>query len=602
MVPAHSSRWWLWLAAVWLAAAAYEGAWLSRGWVPHDEGALGESALRVLAGQVPHRDFDEIYTGALSYVNAAAFAAFGTTLVAPRVALYLAFLLWVPAVYVIAARWAPPSGAALAVALAVAWTLPNYSAAMPSWYNLFLATWGLVALLHYFDARRPRALFVAGVAGGLSCLFKIVGLYCILGAVLALVYDAAASAGVPARGPAGRRLGAGTAALAVAAVAVLVRWRMGSAGVTVLVLPCVALAAVAARATWRARPAAGPLVRSGAIFGAGVAVPLVLWAVGFALAGGLVPLARDVFVLPFRRLEFASMPLPRLRELVPAGLAVVAVAAAARLRGRPRRWALVVAGLYGGWVVVAAGGSSAAYREGWQALRGLAPFVTIAGAVVAARGGVDSRVRRDAFVASAVAATWALVQFPFAAPIYFCYTAPLVVLAGFAVSRAVLPGRGAGTVLVGAFALLFAVRWLNPGFIYRMGIEYVADDQRVPLALPRGGLRVSVTDAVRYRALVRELRAHARGSWVYATPDCPEVYFLSGLDNPTRTIFDFLDDPAGRTPRILAALRARDVRAVVLERHPSFSPAAPGLVAALAAAYPHARDIDGFQLRWADGP
>ncbi len=46
------------LALVWGASAAYLGSRLTRGWVPHDEGTLAESAVRVQAGELPHRDYD----------------------------------------------------------------------------------------------------------------------------------------------------------------------------------------------------------------------------------------------------------------------------------------------------------------------------------------------------------------------------------------------------------------------------------------------------------------------------------------------------------------------------------------------------------------
>jgi len=55
---------------------------VNRGWVPHDEGLLGQSAERLLAGQLPHRDFDEVYTGGLSYLHALAFEVGGVRLIA----------------------------------------------------------------------------------------------------------------------------------------------------------------------------------------------------------------------------------------------------------------------------------------------------------------------------------------------------------------------------------------------------------------------------------------------------------------------------------------------------------------------------------------
>ena len=51
------------LLIVWLAGALYGWHYLDRGWWPNNAGAFALSAERVLDGDLPHRDFDEIYTG-----------------------------------------------------------------------------------------------------------------------------------------------------------------------------------------------------------------------------------------------------------------------------------------------------------------------------------------------------------------------------------------------------------------------------------------------------------------------------------------------------------------------------------------------------------
>ena len=58
---------------------------------------------------------------------------------------------------------------------------------------------------------------------------------------------------------------------------------------------------------------------------------------------------------------------------------------------------------------------------------------------------------------------------------------------------------------------------------------------------------------------------------VYAGPDTPEIYALTGLRNPTRSLFDYLD-PIGlraRTRDLLRALRSRGVTAIVINRDPA---------------------------------
>ncbi len=181
--------WWAPLLAVWIAGAIYVGARLDTGWVPVDEGTLGQSAERVIAGDLPHRDFDDVYTGGLARLDAVAFEVLGMRLTSLRVVLFAVFLLWIPAVYFIATRFTSPPGAAFATLLSIVWTLPSNPSAMPSWYNLFLATFGIAALMRFAETRHRRWLIVAGVAGGLSVLIKVIGLFYIAGAVLYFVFD-----------------------------------------------------------------------------------------------------------------------------------------------------------------------------------------------------------------------------------------------------------------------------------------------------------------------------------------------------------------------------------------------------------------------------
>src|SRR5215813_10887577 len=69
---------------VFLLSALYAARDLKRGWVPSDEGTFGQSAERVLQGELPHKDFDEGYTGGLTYLNALAFRVLGTNLASLR--------------------------------------------------------------------------------------------------------------------------------------------------------------------------------------------------------------------------------------------------------------------------------------------------------------------------------------------------------------------------------------------------------------------------------------------------------------------------------------------------------------------------------------
>jgi len=173
---------------VWLLSAVYLGANLNKGWVPADEGTLGQSAERVLLGELPHRDFHNPYTGGLAYIDAAIFKLFGINLLWLRLFLFACFLVWVPAVYTLARQFLAPWPAAGVTLVAVAWSVPNYPAALPSWFNLFLATFGTLALAKYIRKPAIHWLVFAGLCGGCSFLIKSVALYYIAGALLFFVY------------------------------------------------------------------------------------------------------------------------------------------------------------------------------------------------------------------------------------------------------------------------------------------------------------------------------------------------------------------------------------------------------------------------------
>lgn len=612
----HASRttilWWLVLAIVWVVCALYVFHYLRRAWVPHDEGTLGQSAERVLLGQLPHRDFDEVYSGGLSFLNAAAFRALGTNLLSLRLVLYAVFLLWIPAVYYIATRFVAPVAAGAVVLLAAAWSLPNYSAAMPSWYNLFLATFGVAAAIRYIDSGRARWLVVAGICGGLSCIIKIVGVYYIAAVLLFLVYREQDLARGEENEPGSRTWVYSISmsvllALFVAVVLALISAQMRVREIANFVVPALALVILLMWREWRSPSTADESQRFRALAGMvapfllGVALPIILFLVPYLRADAVGALVHGVLVEPMKRLDTAFMHPPRVTQLLLA-VALLPLAGIVRIGRQGPSWItrLAVAVL-----LVAAIAVSDRYARlyifTWDTMRGSVPLVVVCGAwLVAFRESRLPAVRRQRILLLlAACALCALVQYPFAAPVYFFYVAPLAALAGLAV-LASWPGlRKLGPATILAFYLAFAVVRIHPGFINAMAHWYSPYVSETRLALPRGGIDVPAEDAAVYQRLVGLLRQHARGQYTLATPDAPQVYFLSGLANPTRMLYDFFDDPAGHDQRILAALDERRVNALVVNRVPEFSrPISPALASELATLYPHSADVGNFTVRW----
>ena len=594
-------------------SVVWVGMRLSRGWMPFDDGAMAQSAERLLQGELPHRDFDDVYTGGLAWLNAGAFRLFGTTLWAMRLALLAVFVAWVPAVYYIASKFVRPVTAGAIVLLAVVWSVPNYTAAMPSWYNLFLATFGAAALLRNLDDGRRRWLLAAGVAGGLSFLVKVVGLYYVAGVLLYLVFRAhslsrANAAPDAARGVAYAAFVTAALLLFIAALGVLVRHQLYAPELSQFVMPGVAIASLLAWNEWTqpagdSRARFATLTRLLAPFLLGVALPVALFLVPYLRSGSVGAFAYGVFVLPMKRFGVAvSRVLPFTAMLACGPLALVAVLAR-RLDGRAARVAGVALAIALAVLFVVTGHNNMVYRAVWYSARMLLPGLMVAGVIVLARPRAadadDALLRPRTMAILCVTALCNLIQFPYFVANYFCYMAPLVVLAAVALSRYLRPkGQLIPGALV-AFFIAFAAVRMNDSTLYTMGAVYQPYLRTMPMGLARGGLRVPVVHAEAYHALIPMLRARAKGGYTWASPDCPEVYFLSGLKNPTRTLFDFFDDTTGRTTRILQALEEHGVTVIVLNAGPAFSVLPPDdLVAELERRYPYAANVGPFHVRW----
>ncbi|HEY2067558.1 MAG TPA: glycosyltransferase family 39 protein [Gemmatimonadaceae bacterium] len=611
--PASLSRTLLILSAVVAVSGLYTYWHLGRGWIPFDDGALAHSAERVLQGELPHRDFDDVYTGGLALLNAAAFKLFGTTLMALRLMVLAAFVVWLPSVYYIAARFLRPLAAAGVTALAAVWSLPNYPAGMPSWYNLFFATFGVAALFRYLEDRRLRWLAVAGVAGGLSFLMKVVGLYYVAGVLLFLVFhvheESRATRGGTSSGIVYPAFVSACLLAFVLAIGALVGKQLHATNVMHFLVPPAFLAALLAQNEWKepagtSRERFVDLLRVVGVFLGGVAIPVALFLVPYALSGSVGAFVYGVFVLPTKRFSFAVFHPPSLSTLAALIPLALLLYYARRLESRTPRWILAGLVLALAAVCVETAYSPPLYRTVWYALRNLIPVLTVLGVtVLSQRREAEKRsplLRERVFLLLSVTAVCSLVQFPFAVPNYFLYVAPLALLTVIALSfyfRPMAPGIPA--VVLGFF-LVFGVTRNNSVPLSALAFFYWPYTTMKPLTMERGaGITVIDDEAADWNAVVPLLKEHARGGYTWASSDCPELYFLSGLRNPTRSLFEFFDEPKGRVDRVFRALDTHGVTVIVLNRRPAFSPTLTvRLLDGLYERYPHGQDAGRFHVRW----
>ena len=600
------------LAIGWVLVSAYVFHTLDRNWIPHDDGSLAQGAERVLRGEMPHSDFAEVYTGGLEYLNAVGFKVFGVGLMSLRYMLFGFVLVWVPVIYYCARRFVAPLGAAAVTLLAVLWTVPNYPAAMPSWYNLFFATFGVAALLRFAEVKQSRWLVVAGLMGGCSILAKISGLYYVAPCLLFLLVHEALTQPTSSRGRA-RWAYHWPVALGllgfVAALFILLRGHLSPQHVYHFLIPGAGLALL----TWwvirnsgelPALRRFGRLVRISGPFLVGLIIPIAVFAAPYVANGRVGALWRGVFVSPTTRFAAARVSPLEWPAVLPACVLVGALVLA-RTAGRGAR-AWLVGSILAVLAVapLAIGGIEYLYRISWVSISQAIPLVVAVGLITLARRAgpapADTTRWEQSFLLLAVAGLTSLIEFPFAAPIYFCYTAPLALLAVISVLRLVggppQPWAGLLTVYYAGFAIVA----MNRQSIGELGITASRGEPLARLELSRsGGVLVHARDAAEYRAVVDTLTAHAHGSFTYAGPDAPEIYFLAGLRNPTRTFFNFLEPAEQSTDRLLAAVDQHGVTAVVINRFAKFSaPVASDLDSAFAGRFPNVRTIGRFTVRW----
>ncbi len=599
------------LAAVLVIAGVYTGFHIGRGWVAADEGTLSQSALRVMQGQLPHSDFGEVYTGGLSFIHALAFRVFGVNLMSLRICVFLFFLAWLPAVYYVALRFASAIAAGLITLLAVAWSYPNYPASMPSWYNLFFATFGAAALLRYLETRTRRWLFIAGVCGGASILMKVIGAYYIAGVLLFLAFlEQSESSTEDSKGPSTetrltngwpyRIFGVLALLLFLATLVHVLGARLGPAELYQFVMPSAVVVGLILIGERNVRAGTGQrfmaMFRSVVPFVFGVAVPIIVFFIPYARAGTLWKFLFGVSSSAISRSVDLGVIRPLGIEKVIFVLPLAGLLAAAmywdKFQGRAVGAAL---GLGAVTIAVRATQSFGVVSGIWSSVAAVTPVVVLLGAaLVWTRSNADGRTnlqRQQVVLLISLAATCSLVQFPFAAPIYLSYSLPLTLLAIVAIVSTfrTQPGTYALASVLGLY-LVFGVVVLVPSYIYE--ITYKVGHMDTMQGPRTGGLKVE--GAAFFDDFARFLRAHSPNGLMFAGNDCPELYFLSGLKNITP------DDGGAPPEEILKAVQSENLNLVVINDSPYF-PAAiigPEVRSEVIKRFPHSTRFGIFQVFW----
>jgi hypothetical protein len=608
---AATTRWSLVIfLLVWLLSAAYAGFCLNRGWEPKDEGTLGQTAERVLNGEMPHRDFANWYTGGLTYIDALIFKIFGVNLFYLRLFVFAVFLSWIPAVYAIARHFLGPWTAGGTTLLAAAWSIPNYPSAMPSWFCLFLSTFGTLALTTYIRRPTARWLILAGFCGGLSFLVKSVALYYMAGALLFFVYREQNLARTESTSTQSARpyLAFVTTSLALFVLA-LVKLVYAVGGVPDylhFVFPGLAIAIFLIARESRAPAVSNStrllaLLRMVVPFLLSAGLPILLFFIFYWWRGALQALIMDLFVGPFRGMSVVRSEPAGLLFEYPAMIAALLIIEVSKLHGLPRRFLSIFLTACAAIILVLSSSQKVPFIVALTSAWGIIPVLAVValGVLYSTSKGTEADQEGDETLLLLVCMTalFSIIQFPFASG-YFCYVAPLaILLAANLLSRFSRPPR---VVIYSAFAFyaLFAALVVQPHFLAR---RYKVDYDSTPLMLPRaGGIRVSREAATQYAELIPFIKKIAGRDAIFAGPDCPEIYFLAGIKNQTPIIFDSLEDTRDYESNMKSLIeRPNFIKAAVL--HDGTVSAAYQLQILrplVVTVFPNSRKIGSFTVYW----
>jgi hypothetical protein len=486
---------------------------------------------------------------------------------------------------------------------------------MPSWYNLFFATFGAAAMVRYLDVRARRWLVVAGACGGVSILIKVIGAYYIAGILVFLAFlEQSESHGDSQCGNAEgqnlkdrpkncwlyRLFNVGALLLFVATIVLLLRTKLDMNELYEFVLPSAAVVTLLLLGERGVRAGTGQrfrtIFRLALPFLSGLAAPIVVFLIPYARSGGVARFFRGVASSAiYRSLGLGVVRPPGVEQLLYV-LPLVAVLAAAmywdRFQGKAIGGALAV-----GTVALAARAAhSFDFVFGiWCSVVVLTPVVVLAGvSLVWFRDRLDARTklgRQQVVLLVSLAATCSLVQYPYAAPIYLCYMVPLTVLAIVAIVSTGKRQRGTYALasVIGLY-LVFGVVSLVPLHVYQAAS--MAGPMLTMQTPQAGGLKIE--EALFFDDLARFLREHSPDGLMFAGNDCPELYFLSGLKNVTP------DDPGAPPEEILEAIQSDDLNLVVINDAPFFPGAAmrPDVKAEVIKRFPHSTRFGVFNVFW----
>lgn len=529
---------------VFAIAAIVAGGWLAVsqafvGWYPLDDGVLGALADLVRRGYVPHVDFVDPYSGGLSILNAAWLSTFGSSLASLRVPFLIGLAASSIGVAQVARRYLNNAVAVLFALICFVVPVLMFRIPMPTWYTTFLT----VGAIHLTVTRRVptvRALLAAGALLGVGIAIKITGLYAVsaYGAWLIAMSR--------------WRWRAALSAVAVLSPLIVLR-NVDIRMVLFFVVPIAAGAVL----LWRLSRAPGvqrlESAKVIAFVGGVCLIPGLVFGMA-AVAGEARTLVHAIVLNPLEvRVESVTRPAPILTLQALSLLIVLLPLFARRVDRRLGPWVMLLLPM------------SIAMLSLVDLKFALVAVALLHSSLVllALRGASYDHLAPKAILAIVVASSAALVGYPFYSFAYSLYILPLVLVAA---------AMGGGVYRLTSSTLL---TWLLPLLLTGL-VQFSAGRtdgnapkpariEYVDLASERANLVVP-TWFEPWNGVLGLAEAQARYGLIWAGPESPEIYFLTGQTSPLLHTYEFLLENEVFVPGFAARLADLGVCTVIINR------------------------------------
>ncbi|MBA63187.1 MAG: hypothetical protein CMJ76_12585 [Planctomycetaceae bacterium] len=601
MTPAlHTSRksTILGMCIISLLAGGYLGWHYNQGWIAHDEGLLGHTAELTMLGQTPHVEFQDVYTGLLSHINAVSFKIFGISLASLRIPLLFGAIITSMVWYLIALRLVNPLFAGIVAVTSTVWSFPNYFAALPSWYLLMLASWTAWALIKFHETTSRRYILLAAVLSGLAILFKIVGLYLVAASLFSIWIsdldnnrkqtENTKQQTHPVAKSYPRLISFGLAGIFTLLVVLLIKKHLSFSTSVYFLIPVAASMATMLEVSKEIRIHFKDTVMNCLIFSAVLCLPILVFIFPYMLKGHVADITNGLFDLPKARLDHAAaLPPNGLWSLV--AVPVVGLTIVENKISRSMILPLTATIALGGACLCILATNTLIYQSAFAGVQCSLPAISM-GAWYCSR---KYDLAMPVVILTLVSGCLSITQYPYSSGVYFCYCAPLVIL-----TLTGLIGRVSSydkplwltfLMLLAAFSVIY-INYSNPRLI---GVSSQRLENNKSLQTTRAKLQIESILQKEYNLLLQIINEHTTTTdFILAGPDCPQFYFLSGRQNPTSQCYDLfrayqLGGQSQLETELKTLIGEKDIDLFIQNQLPEFS-------------LPYSHEFIGWLESWGD--